>query len=179
MYLPCPRLAGVKTSDAASWAKQLWQCVLLAILACGSYFVVSHFLFQSVQVVGESMWPTLKNADHYFLNRAVYYVHSPQRKDIVVVKDPTDGVFVVKRIIAMPGESVLFKSGFVYVNGKRLSEPYVSRGNFTYTLSGPQEQMILCGKDQYFVLGDNRENSFDSRAYGPVHRQNILGTVVP
>lgn len=162
----------------SSVAKQLVQCALVATLAFGSYFFVSHYIFQSVEVVGLSMWPTLQNADHYFLNRWTYHLHSPKRSDIVVVKDPTDGEFVVKRIIAMPGEAVLFRNGSVYVNGKKLREPYLQPGKNTFTLSGPAEQMIICGKDQYFVLGDNRDNSFDSRVYGPVRRQNILGSVI-
>ena len=105
-------------------------------------------------------------------------MHSPKRSDIVVIKDPTDGAYVVKRIIAMPGEAVLFKNGKVYVNGKKLPEPYLQPWQKTFTYSGPQEQMIICGKDQYFVLGDNRDNSFDSRVYGPVQRRNILGAVM-
>jgi signal peptidase I len=161
-----------------SFAWQMFQCALVATLAFGSYFFISHYVFQSVEVVGISMSPTLHNADRYFLNRWTYHLHSPQRSDIVVIKDPTDGSFVVKRIIAMPGEAVLFKGGKVYVNGKKLPEPYLQPWQKTFTYSGPQEQMIICGRDQYFVLGDNRDNSFDSRVYGPVQRRNILGAVV-
>lgn len=156
---------------------QLLQCVIFAVLSLGAYFVISHFVVQSVEVVGPSMAPTLRHADRYFLNRVAYVMHPPKYSDIVVVKDPTDGVFVVKRIIARPGDSVLFKNGDVYVNGVRLVEPYVAQGNRTYTYSSAAEQLIVCGKDQYFLLGDNRENSYDSRMYGPVRRQNILGVV--
>jgi signal peptidase I, bacterial type len=156
---------------------QVIQCVVLSVLALGSYFLVSHYVIQSVEVVGPSMAPTLHHSDRYVLNRLAYVVHGPKPKDIVVVKDPTDGTFVIKRIIAMPGDAVLFKNGEVYVNGQRLSEPYVHPGNRTYTYSDAAEQLIVCGRDQYFLLGDNRENSFDSRMYGPVRRQNILGVV--
>lgn len=162
----------------ASFSKQLLQCALVATLAFGSYFLISHYVFQSVEVVGVSMSPTLHNSDRYFLNRWTYRTHSPKRSDIVVIKDPTDGEFVVKRIIAMPGEAVLFKGGKVYVNGKKLPEPYLQPRQQTFVYSGPDEQLIICGKDQYFVLGDNRDNSFDSRVYGPVQRQNILGAVM-
>ncbi|MBC8094292.1 MAG: signal peptidase I [Akkermansiaceae bacterium] len=165
-----------KNSD--SWLAQLFQCLVVSVLAFASYLLFSHYVFQSVQVVGVSMWPTLQHADHYFLNRMAYHVHAPKHNEVVVIKDPSDGVFVVKRIIAMPGDSVLLKNGFVFLNGKKLSEPYVHPGKYTFTYSGPREQLIICGRDQYFVLGDNRDNSMDSRSYGPVRRQNILGPVM-
>lgn len=161
-----------------SWVGQIFQLLLVTILAFGSYFLFSHYVFQSVQVVGSSMWPTLQDSDHYFLNRWAYHTHPPKHSDIVVIKDPSDGVFVVKRIIATPGDAILFKNGHVYLNGKKLAEPYVAAGNNTFTYSGPREQLIICGRDQYYVLGDNRGNSFDSRMYGPVRRQNILGPVM-
>jgi signal peptidase I len=158
--------------------KHVLQFVVLSVLALGSYLFISHFVLQSVKVVGESMIPTLHDADYYFLNRVVCYFHAPKREDIVVIKDPSDGVYVVKRIVAMPGESVYFKNGAVYVNGKKISEPYLLPGTATFTNAKSNEELVLCGKDQYFVLGDNRNNSYDSRIYGPVRRQNILGVVI-
>ncbi|HLP75470.1 MAG TPA: signal peptidase I [Candidatus Paceibacterota bacterium] len=167
-----------ESTRRVTWISQSLQVLLVMILASLSYLLFSHYVFQSVQVVGASMWPTLQDSDHYFLNRWAYHVHSPQRNDIVVVKDPSDGVFVVKRIIAGPGDSLLFKNGHVFLNGKRLNEPYVSSGKLTFPMKGPNQQLIVCGADQYYVLGDNRDNSFDSRMYGPVRRQNILGPVM-
>ena len=155
-----------------------WQWFLVAILGLATYWFVSHCVLQSVQVVGSSMQPTLHDADRYFLNRWAYYLHSPRHQDIVVLKDPTDGAFAVKRIIATPGESIYFKKGRVYINGSPLSEPYLSDGTRTFTYFKVDEALIMCGEGQYFVLGDNRGNSFDSRMYGPIPRQNILGAIV-
>ena len=70
------------------------------------------------------------------------------------------------------------KDGRVYVNGCKLDEPYLAPGTPTFTDSKYRDQLILCGKDQFFVLGDNRLNSIDSRAYGPVPRRNILGPII-
>jgi signal peptidase I len=171
-----PRNAGPRRPIPV--AKHFFQFVLLASLALGSYLFVSHFVLQSVRVVGESMIPTLHDADYYFLNRLVSYMHPPKRRDIVVIRDPSDGVYVVKRIVAMPGESVYFKKGAVYINGTKIAEPYLLPGTHTFTNAKANEELVLCGNDQYFVLGDNRDNSYDSRMYGPVRRQNILGVLI-
>jgi signal peptidase I len=168
----------MNTAHTPSFLSQIYQCILLAGLALASYWFISHFVLQSVQVVGPSMNPTLHNADHYFLNRWLYYVHPPKHSDIVVIKDPTDGLYVVKRIIATPGDSIYFKNGRVFVNGKELNEPYLTPGVKTFTGKRVNDQLILCGKDQYFVMGDNRNCSMDSRTYGPVQRQNILGAII-
>ena len=172
-----PAAPAVKASGAAA-VRQLFQISLLAFFALVSYFFVSHFFLQTVQVVGASMVPTLHDSDRYFLNRWAYFLHPPRHSDIVVVKDPTDGAFVVKRIVATPGESIYFKHGEVYVNGSKLKEPYLAYGTRTLTGEKVSEALVLCGRDQYFLLGDNRGNSFDSRYYGPVRRQNILGAII-
>jgi signal peptidase I len=158
--------------------QQVLQCIAVAVLATASYFIISNFLLQSVKVVGRSMVPTLSDSEHYLLNRWIYSVHAPQRKDIVVLRDPSDNGFSVKRIIAMPGDSIYLNNGSVYVNGCKLEEAYLAPGTPTFADSKEHERLIRCGKDQYFVLGDNRVNSIDSRTYGPVPRANILGPLI-
>jgi signal peptidase I len=98
---------------------------------------------------------------------------------VVVLRDPSDNGLSVKRIIAAPGDSIFLKNGSVYVNGRKLSEAYLAPGTPTFTESKYRDQLILCGQDQYFLLGDNRQNSIDSRTYGPVPRGNILGPIIP
>jgi signal peptidase I len=150
---------------------------LVASLSVAAYLTVSHFFLKSVQVVGVSMVPTLAENNHYILNLWELHHRDPQRNDIVVIRDPGDHGLSVKRIIAVPGESVLFKEGKVYVDGKKLNEPYLAPDTLTFTYSQNKEQFITCGKDQYFVLGDNRLRSIDSRAYGAVSREGVLGLV--
>jgi signal peptidase I len=157
---------------------QFVQCAIVAVLATASYFFISRYIVQSVQVEGASMSPTLHDSDRYFLNRWVYDLRAPRRGEIVVLRDPTDGAYCVKRVVALPGEAVYFKNGRFFVNGKELSEPYLPDGVRTFTPEKIQDEMVAIGKDRYFVLGDNRNNSFDSRFYGPIPRENILGVVM-
>ena len=167
------------TNNASpSWLKQIAQCVVVAVLATVSYFLISRYILQSVQVVGASMSPTLQDSDRYFLNRWIYDLREPRRGEIVVLKDPTDGAYCVKRVIALPGEAVYLKNGHLFVNGTELTEPYLPHGVRTFTPEKVQEEMVAIGKNRYFVLGDNRNNSFDSRFYGTVPRENILGVVM-
>jgi signal peptidase I len=157
---------------------QLFQCLGLAVLGVASYLFVSHFLLQSVCVRGGSMQPTLRNAEHYLLNRWMYYVRSPRRGDIVVIRDPADNGLSVKRIVALEGESLCLRNGLVYLNDKKLDEAYLPRGTKTFPDGALHEQRLQCRKGQYIVLGDNRGNSTDSRAYGPVPRAKILGLII-
>jgi signal peptidase I len=160
-----------------SWVKQVTQCLLATAMAFASYYLISHYLVQSVQVVGSSMVPTLHDSEHYLLNRWVYHFRSPQRKDVVVLRDPSAACFSVKRVIGKEGDSVYLKDGFVFLNGRKLEEPYLSPGTPTFAM-GHYEELLICGKDRFFLLGDNRMNSADSRVYGPVPRENIVGMLV-
>ncbi len=156
-----------------------YQLLLLAglsVLSILSYFLVSRFIATTVIVKGRSMTPTLQDGDRFILNRLSFFRHAPQRGEVVVVKDPGHHDYAVKRIIGVPGETILFRHGDVMVNGKQLPEPYLAAGTETY-LPDSAEKLIMTGKDQYFVLGDNRANSEDSRFYGAVHRSQIIGSI--
>ncbi|MFO1475875.1 MAG: signal peptidase I [Verrucomicrobiota bacterium] len=158
--------------------QQVGQWTLVFVLAALAYFALNRYVLQTVQVQGQSMLPTLHDSDRYFLNRVAYFLHPPQAGDVVVLRDPSDGGYAVKRVIAGSGDAIYFKSGRVFVNGHRIAEPYLAPGTATFTPTKRSEIMIVCGRNQYFVLGDNRNNSYDSRMYGPVPGQNILGAII-
>src|SRR5262249_29846793 len=133
---------------------------------------------QSVQVVGESMVPTLYDSQQYLLNRWVYYFRSPARSEVVVLRDPVENGFAGKRIIGSAGDRIFLSNGRVYFNGQRFVEPYLLPGTPTFPYLGEREQSFTLGNNQFFVLGDNRKNSADSRTYGPVSRRSIVGLII-
>jgi len=157
---------------------QVLQSGLIILAALVSYYVISHYFLQSVRVSGVSMQPTLRNSQHCFLNRWIFHVRSPARGDVVVIRDPQDGSLAVKRIVGVGGDTVSLGSGPVLLNGKVLNEPYLPQG--TKTFPGPQfrEQTLKCPPGEFIVLGDNRNNSSDSRTYGTVPRRDILGLII-
>ena len=170
--------AGRRAAQTPPFLQQILQCLSVAALAMGSYFLISHFVFQTVRVVGVSMIPTLYDSQKYVLNRWVYYFRAPSRNEVVVLRDPIDNGFAVKRVIGTSGDQILLKDGNVFVNGRKLEEPYLAPGMPTFPYVEHKECSLTLGKDEYFVLGDNRKNSADSRTYGPVPRRSILGLIV-
>lgn len=155
------------------------QWTVLVGLVFLSYFAFSRVGVQVVEVMGESMLPTLHQSDHYLLKKWVYLFRAPERNEVVVINDPDDHGLSVKRIIAIEGETVLLKDGKVFVDGFELTEPYLPAGVITWGDTRSGEQVFQCGEGEYFLLGDNRLVSVDSRIYGPVPKQNILGLILP
>ena len=156
--------------------KHLLLAVWVALFSLSGYYLISQYVVTAVQVQGRSMVPTLKDGERYFLNRIAFKWRAPGRGDVVVIKDPGHVDYAVKRIIGLPGESLSLMDGAVYLNGARLSEPYLTRGTRT-TTPDRQDKFIKVPQDRYFILGDNRGNSEDSRNYGAVHRSQIIGLI--
>lgn len=135
-------------------------------------FVVSPFV-----VDGESMHPTFENMDYLIVDELLYDFSAPARGDIIVFRYPGDpSIFYIKRIIGLPGEMVSINHGVVTIttaSGAKLalSEPYIVNEDATYTKN------VSLNPGEYFVMGDNRPNSSDSRVWGPLPRKDIIGRV--
>jgi signal peptidase I len=172
--------AGIILKGDSTRARPLWRQILallvVGVLCVAAYFAISRYVITPVVIQGRSMAPTLRDGEYYFLNRWVYFVQSPQRRDLVVIRDPGHDDFAVKRIIAKPGDWLNLKDGTVFLNGQRLEEPYLPKGARTFP-ADLKEKWIQLGRDQYFVMGDNRSNSEDSRFYGRIRRSAILGQI--
>jgi signal peptidase I len=157
--------------------RQLMVLAVLLVCSLASYAAINRWFLSTVVVQGRSMAPTLKDGDRCLLNRFSYLCASPKRGDLVVIRDRGENDLAVKRLVALPGESVRVSQGRIFVNGRRLVEPYLENGTQTVAPTGA-EQSYMLGEREYFVLGDNRSESEDSRYYGPVSRDQLLGTLI-
>lgn len=154
------------------WAGRLLLDALEVAIITTLIFLLARVFVQNYQVDGPSMMPTLFNSQFILVNKADYYLHAPQRGDVIVFRYPRDpSRDFVKRVIGVPGDTVTITGdGVVSVDGVRLSEPYT---NDLLNYYGPESWTLSTG--QYFVLGDNRGDSSDSRDWGPVPLSDIIG----
>lgn len=147
----------------------------ISLLVLISFFIV-RFVGQRTVVSGESMESTLNNGDNLIIDKISYRISDPKRFEIVVFPNPMDkSVYFIKRIIGLPGETVKIDSdGKIYINGSVLHENY---GKEVINNPGRAAETITLGKDEYFVMGDNRNNSLDSRfeEVGNIHRSDFIG----
>jgi signal peptidase I len=152
---------------------RVWTRDLL--IAIGLALVIIVFLYQPVKVEGTSMAPLLSDQERIFINKFVYRFEDIHRGDVVVFWYPLDrSKSFIKRVIGLPGETVDIRHGMLYVNSQLVPEPYVPPQYADVTDFGP----IKVPKDSYFVMGDHRISSNDSRVFGPVASQFIYGRAV-
>jgi len=163
-----PAGIGQRFLEARYWLRDLILSLLLA-------FIVIVFLYQPVQVEGTSMMPRLTNHERIFINKFVYRFEPIQRGDIVVFWYPLDPTkSYIKRVVGLPGEAVSIRDGRVYVNDKELAQQYVPASYLDHQNYPP----TVVESNHYFVLGDHRESSNDSRVWGSVDRKYIYGKAV-
>lgn len=152
------------------WIREVLETIVLTLLM----FLIIHFAVQNYRVDGQSMEPTLHDQELILVDKASYLFHPPQRGDVIIFHYPLNPhVDYVKRIIAVPGDIISVAGETITVDGVTLNEPYINKddpGNpfrpFTNRIVPP---------DDYFVMGDNRGNSSDSRQWGFVPREKIVG----
>ena len=155
------------TCELVRWSKDVLAAVLGAI-------VIVIFVVQPVKVAGISMEPEIQPQDRLLVNKFGYYFSDIGRGDIVVFWSTRDeSQSFIKRVVGLPGDRIEIRSGVVFVNEKRLSEPYLVR-----QLGGESHPVEVVSSQHYFVLGDHRNSSSDSRDWGSVPEQNIFGEAV-
>ncbi|MGC2162662.1 MAG: signal peptidase I [Silvibacterium sp.] len=148
----------------------LWLRDILVSVAAS--FLIITFLYQPVRVEGTSMQPELRDQDRLFINKFAYHFESISRGDVVVFHYPRDpSKSYIKRVIGLPGDTLSIEDGRVFLNGKRVAEPYVPP---RYRDDRSLPEMVVPA-NAYFVMGDHRSISSDSRDFGPVERDLIYG----
>ena len=154
--------------ELRSWARDL-------LIAVGLAAVIIVFLYQPVKVEGTSMVPLLSDQERIFVNKFVYRFEPIQRGDVVVFWYPLDrSKSFIKRVVALPGELIEMRDGRVYVSGQLLPEQFVPKEYMDGSSFGP----YTIPEEQFFVMGDHRSSSNDSRVFGPVPREAIYGKAV-
>lgn len=151
-----------------SWLRELLIAVALAL-------AIITFLYQPVKVEGISMAPGLNDQERIFISKLAYRLEPVERGDVIVFRYPRDpGKSFIKRVVGLPGETVEIRSQGIYINGVKLVEDYLT-GEQGSDMSFPA---VAVPPEHYYVLGDNRASSNDSRIWGPVHRRYIYGKAV-
>jgi signal peptidase I len=162
-----------------------WAVILMAVLLCT--VLLRTYVIQSFYIPSPSMVPTLQVGDRIMVNKLSYDFHGVHRGDIVVFKRPPlemqDFPDLVKRVIGLPGETISTKDGHVYIDGKLLNEPWLPPGPSSFTGALPDDQYpqynmpgpVMIPTGEYFVMGDNRTDSEDSRYFGPIPKALIVG----
>ncbi len=162
--------------EQTSPAHEILSLLLYIVVVFGICFLIITFVGQRSRVSGSSMEPTLSDGDNLIVDKISYRLHDPERFDIIIFPyQYEDNTYYIKRIIGLPGETVYINdAGEIYINGTLLKENY---GLETIQNPGLASEPITLGEDEYFVMGDNRNNSTDSRfaSVGKIKRQDIIG----
>jgi signal peptidase I len=186
-----PRSRGSGRGAQGSSTRSVIEWVLVVAGAVAVALLVRVFAFQAFYIPSESMEPTLEVNDRVLVNRLSYKLHDVNRGDVVVFEKPPSLITsgpneikdLIKRVVALPGESVVFQDGDVYIDGRPLEEPYLPAGTATQPGPGGATWAHRCIADDpcvvpegtVWVMGDNRSNSEDSRWIGPVDQDLIVG----
>lgn len=172
-----------KTSNGAeevSVVKELISMFLYIVFVVFAVWFILTFVGQRTQVSGNSMYDTLEDGDNLWIDKLSYRFHEPERFDIVVFPYQNSSVYYIKRIIGLPGERIrIEKDGTIYINNEPLEETY-GYETISSNMIGRAKSNIILGEDEYFVMGDNRNDSKDSRFedVGNIHLDELEGKAV-
>ena len=144
------------------------------VLAVGIFLIVYLLILRPHKIKGQSMHPTFPDAEYLLTEKVSYYREDPKRGDVIVFKPPISEDEFIKRVIALPGETVMVINGKVFVNDKQLKEDYIKVDTNSGAFLSEGEKYVV-PEGNYFVMGDNRPHSSDSRAWGPITKKVITG----
>ncbi len=159
--------------------RELLKYGFLLVFFLGAIFFIRSFIVTPYVVDMSSMFPTLKNADIILVNRLSYVTDGPHRGDVIVFDPPSNSGEYVKRVIGLPGDYIEYTSGKVWINGNMFIED-VDKTKTNYDVSFPIKEnsdklTLKLSENEYYVIGDNRQSSLDSRSFGPITRDKIIG----
>lgn len=156
----------------------IWDTLEVAIIALIVVLVIRTFLFQPFFVEGASMHPNFKNGDYLIVDELTYRFREPQRGEVIVFRPPQAiKDYYIKRIIGLPGETVKIKDGQVIIYNQEYPDGFVLKEPYLLDYKTPGDFEVTLESGQYFVLGDNRYASYDSRSWGALSKDKIIGVV--
>jgi signal peptidase I len=170
------QLSNEDDPSTVSFAKKIglfiFEIIKVVIISLIIILPIRYYLIQPFYVEGASMEPNFYDKEYLVIDEISYRFNNPQRGEVIILKNPNDRHFYfIKRVIGLPGEKIAVLNGRVFINDKQLEENYIK--SFSHDDYGP----TTLADDEYFVMGDNRNNSSDSRYFGPLNRQDIIGRV--
>lgn len=160
--------------------KEVFEMIIYVLFVLALVWLIITFVGQRTVVDGSSMYDTLENGDNLWVSKISYLLGEPERFDIVIFPVDDDGTYYIKRIIGLPGETVrIDDEGIIYINEEPLEEAY-GYATIIPEMIGRADEGVTLGKDEYFVMGDNRNGSLDSRDenVGNIERERIVGKAV-
>lgn len=161
-----PKISGIKY-----WLNFVWEIAKIVIISLAIIIPIRYFLIQPFFVNGASMEPNFLDGDYLIVDEISYRVGAPQRGDIIIFRYPLNpSEFFIKRIVGLPEENIKIENGRVFINGKILDE-----SEYLGNIDTAGNIEVFLGADEYFVLGDNRQASSDSRKWGELDKRYIIG----
>lgn len=174
MNTETPHTSDIETKEKMSGAGFLTEILKIVLISMAIVIPIRIFIAQPYIVSGSSMDPTFKDKDYIIVDQLSYRLHEPERQDVIIFRYPKDpSQFFIKRVIGLPGETVTINGGVVTIKDTAddtllLEEPYIVHEKIDST-------SLTLGEEEYFVMGDNRRSSLDSRIWGPLPRNLIIG----
>jgi signal peptidase I len=159
----------MKAVNASNKKESKWGWILTIAIAVAVAIIIRSFVFEPIIVMESSMIPTLHEGQSMGVEKVSRYSGLPARGEIVIVTAPDNQITLVKRVVGLPGDTIEIKNSTLYINGQPMSEPYVSKTPYN------DFKAVTVPNDSIYVMGDNRAVSKDSRAFGPVSKDAIIG----